>query len=318
MSDSRPVYSPPAILTALLCLCGSFLADAAGDSPPQQLDLEIAAPDGRSIPMRLFAPAKGCGDCTLVIFSHGAFSTYDRYDRLLLAWADAGFVVVAPLHVDSEKHPDPESYEPDAALPTRVEDYLQLRDHFTKGARRQVLDVSFSGEVIAAGHSFGALIAQIAGGANPPAISAQAVADLAAQQPRAIVAISPPPPVSGYVESEHWAQIAVPMLVVTGTADVIPQFVPDWRQHLASYQAAPDSRSYALVFDDADHYFNGAFGRLSVEGEATSDMIAQLNKSIVGFMHGVQGAVPPLELPGWQTLPDTVRALANGESVSNE
>lgn len=304
-----------AVLLWVACFSTSV---AASDDAVQQHDLEIAADNGRVVQTRLFAPENGCDECALVIFSHGAFSTYDRYDRLLVAWARAGFVVAAPLHVDSEAHPHREDYAPDAALPTRVEDYLVVRDALMQPGRLQAINARLSGEVIAAGHSFGALIAQIAGGANPPMVASGTLDALAGRPPVAVVAISPPPAMDGYIELSHWAQIGVPMLVVTGTADVIPDFVDDWRQHLFSYEAASAELTYALVFDDADHYFNGAFGRLTPEGEHMDGVISGLNKSIVGFIHAVQDDVSPADSAWWRALPDTVLPLADGEVIGDE
>ena len=304
-----------AVLVWVACFSISV---AANDDAAQQRDMEIAADNGRVVQMRLFAPADGCENCALVIFSHGAFSTYDRYDRLLLAWASAGFVVAAPLHVDSEAHPRREEYAPDAALPMRVEDYLVVLDALTQPARLQAINASLSGEVIAAGHSFGALIAQIAGGANPPSVASETLDALAGRPPAAVVAISPPPAMDGYIELSHWAQIKMPMLVVTGTADLIPGFVTDWRQHLLSYKAASTEQAYALIFADVDHYFNGAFGRPTPEGERMASVIGDLNRSVVGFIHAVQDDVSPADSAWWQTLPDTVRTLANGEMIGDE
>ena len=307
------------IFRAVLIWVACFsISVAANDGAPQQHDMEIAADDGRVVQTRLFAPANGCDVCALVIFSHGAFSTNGRYDRLLLAWARAGFVVAAPLHVDSEAHPDREDYAPDAALPTRVEDYRAVRDALTQAGRLQAISASLSGEVIAAGHSFGALIAQIAGGANPPSLARETLDALADRPPAAVVAISPPPAMDGYIELSHWAQITVPMLVVTGTADLIPGFVTDWRQHLLSYEAASTEQAYALIFAEVDHYFNGAFGRPTPEGERMASVIGDLNRSVVGFIHAVQDDVSPADSARWQALPDTVRTLANGQMIGDE
>ncbi|MEQ8514670.1 MAG: alpha/beta hydrolase [Chromatocurvus sp.] len=314
----RLPVSSRVLIAALIGLAWLSPTVAVSGAAVQQRDLEIAADNGRVVPTRVFAPTNGCDDCALVIFSHGAFSTYDRYDALLLPWTEAGFVVAAPLHVDSEAHPNRDDYPQDAALPTRVDDYLALRDRLTEPARLQSMGVSLSGEVIAAGHSFGALIAQIAGGANPPTVSGEVLAALAAQAPGAVVAISPPPAMKGYIDSSHWSQIGVPMLVVTGTTDVIPNFVSDWRDHLLSYEAASDDRAYALVFDGADHYFNGAFGRPTPQGERMEAVIGSLNQSIIAFIHAVEADASPVETPAWRALPDSVRQLSEGGMIVDE
>lgn len=299
-----------------------FLLGAAGanesDTAVQELDLNMLAGNDRNIPVRIFAPAGGCDPCTLVVFSHGAYSTYDRYDRLLHGWARAGFVIAAPLHVDSELHPDRDQYAQEAALGTRVEDYLSVRNALIDVRRIRALDVVLSGHVVAAGHSFGALIAQLAGGANPPTVSAAQLAELAETPPMAIIALSPPPAMPGYIEESHWARVSMPMLVVTGTSDVIPNFVTDWRQHLDSFKAAPDENAYALIFDGADHYFNGAFGRPTLEGERMAPIVSQLNQGVVDFIDAVQTGLSPPQTAWWQALPASVRTLENGDVVLDE
>jgi len=76
-----------------------------------------------------------------------------------------------------------------------------------------------------------------------------------------VIASSPPGPIPQLFSEDRWSDIAVPMLVVIGTADVLPGFIDDWRLHLRSFEMATRGPAYALVFDNQDHYFGGAFGR---------------------------------------------------------
>lgn len=208
---------------------------------------EVTAPDGRIVPFRLIEP-KGCSNCPLVIFSHGAFSTYNRYNSLLLPLAQAGYRIAAPNHVDSEAHPNRDAFNQSDAMGKRIEDYSLIASE---------LDAD---EVIAVGHSFGGLIAQIAGGAELSGPAA-ALKIGPAQRPLAVVAISPPGPMPGMMEPLGWSKVERPQLVVTGTEDILPGFVDDWRAHLVSFDAASHSETYSLVYSGMDHYLNGAYGR---------------------------------------------------------
>ncbi len=221
--------------------------------------MSIDAPDGRPIPLRVLTPEL-CNDCPLMIFSHGAFSTYDRYEQLLVPLAEAGYKVVAPNHVDSEEHPNREDYGQNDAMGKRVEDYAAIAAHFD------------AEQTIAIGHSFGGLIAQLAGGAE---LSGPAAALKIAEEyrPDAVVAISPPGPMPGVMEAEGWAKIEVPQLIVTGTTDILPGFVDDWRDRLVSYEASLIPETYALIYDDMDHYFDGAYGR--EEAAASNEKLAR-------------------------------------------
>ena len=73
---------------------------------PAVLDLvdhsrKIELPSGRRVPRPvttdLFYPPSGDGPWPLVVFGHGFASTPAVYRRLLRAWADAGYLVAAPV-----------------------------------------------------------------------------------------------------------------------------------------------------------------------------------------------------------------------------
>lgn len=238
-----------------LLLRGLPLADRLQLSPqPYRVtdqEKRVTAPDGRVIPFRLLEP-EGCSECTTMIFSHGAFSTYDRYDALLIPLAQAGFRIVAPNHIDSEEHPERDAYDQAASMQKRIEDYA-------------VLAAAFPAErTLAIGHSYGALIAQIAAGAQLDGMKDAPVPG-AGQPPDAVIAVSPPGPVPGSISAAGWRQIGRPMLVVTGTTDILPGFIDDWRLHLVSYEASSHPHTYALVYEGMNHYMNGAYGRLTEE-----------------------------------------------------
>ena len=72
------------------------------------------------------------------------------------------------------------------------------------------------------------------------------------------------------------------MIVVTGTEDVLPLIATKWEDHLASFETAPANHSLALIFDGADHYFNGAFGRID-DRRANQPQIAALNDAVLAF-----------------------------------
>ena len=277
-----------------ILIASSFAAAAQADAQDVAVrHVAIETADGRTSPVRVFSPAAGCAACPLIVFSHGAFSSPDRYDVLLNAWAGAGYVVAAPLHADSEIHPYQDHYRREDRLPMRLDD-------FEAAAALDGLDgVALSGDIIAAGHSFGALVAQIAGGARLD--GAHKDLHIALETPPlAVIAISPPGPVEDYVSPQGWRRIDAPMLVVTGTADVVPRFAPTWRAHLASYDAAPAGLAYALVYNDMDHYFNGAFGRPGETDDAARAATDHLNDAIIQFADHFRQSADPA--PGWDAL----------------
>lgn len=252
----------------------------------------LVASSGRQVSVRVLRPAV-CNACGLIVFSHGANASPGRYDVLLRAWATGGWVVAAPLHVDSEEHPERSKYPQNDSLGLRLEDYDLIVSRYSgKDSASPLPGVGFSGEVIAAGHSYGALIAQIAGGARLDAGFAPLVTR--SPLPLAVVAISPPGPIPNYVSSAGWSKVSVPQLVVSGTTDVVPGMAPEWSLHMVSYSAAPTGKAYALVFESMDHYFNGAYGRLKPTDAAAEQAVAQLNAEVLRFAKAIRDQDPDM------------------------
>ena len=256
----------------------------------------LMADDGRSVAVTVHAPARGCRNCTLVIFSHGARATPQRYGALLDAWAARGLVVAAPLHTDSEEYPEPGRY-PDSTA-TRLSDWRAVDAGIAGKLPR---GVSLSGRVIAAGHSYGALIAEIVGGAQTEGAAPRRGWRL----PAAVIALSPPGARAGFVTAQGFAAIARPTLVVSGTTDVLPGFIDRWEQHLDSYRALRPGLGYALVFAGMDHYFNGAFGRPRPEGSLAAPQVARLNTIVIDFIRGAQARRLPTR-PQWTGQSDAM------------
>ena len=83
-----------------LALASLALAQHAFAAPSAKVPLQVSP--GRATTLAIWEPAQARG---VVLFSSGHGAWPERYERLLQSWADAGFVVLAPLHVDSLKYP---------------------------------------------------------------------------------------------------------------------------------------------------------------------------------------------------------------------
>lgn len=198
--------------------------------------------------------------------------------------------MAAPLHVDSEEYPARDRFDRRQRRIARFEDYAAVDAALRPGRRGIDLPVGLSDSVVAAGHSNGALIAQVAAGARL-ALAAGAEPVRCWRHPAAVVALSPPPPMPDLIDASGWSDVDVPSLCVTGTADVMPGFVSDWREHCRSYEAAMRAPAYALIFRGMDHYFNGAFGRLADSVDPAS--VAALQEHCAAFVQGVLANRPP-------------------------
>ena len=200
-----------------------------------------------------------------ILFSHGAQSSPRYYDGLILPGQRAGYEIYAPLHVDSKEHPDTAQYKGFATWRARIEDMRALAAYVK------------AHEYIAAGHSFGALVALTLGGAS--AIPPEGITgELRDPRVRAAVAFSPPAPIPKLIEANGYATLAVPALIQTGDRDLPPGSTgaDAWHLHLAAYDAAaPGGSRYALVLQGVDHYFGGLICSKDYPGPDQSEQLKQ-------------------------------------------
>jgi predicted dienelactone hydrolase len=259
MITRRELLVGGALGTAALALPSFAWAEAT--VAVEIVDLAVGQ---RRTKMAVWRPAKPRG---VALFSHGHGSWPERYDQLARALVADGFVVLAPTHVDSMHHPDRASFTLQQSFPERLADMGAARGHAT---------ARFAGlPVVAVGHSFGTLTALCLGGAlagmgpfRDPAV-------------KAVLGFSTPGKIPGLIGPAAYATVQVPMMIVTGTADVVPGFVTDPADHLFPAETVP-SASYALVVQGADHGLvaGDAFARaatparLFVEGYGLNDGVA--------------------------------------------
>lgn len=234
--------------------------------------LTLHTPDGRAIAVsEWWAVGRTKG---IILFSHGAASSPRFYEAILSAWAAAGYHVLAPLHVDSQEHPDTARYQGLASWKARLEDMRALSAHIGKRPW------------IAAGHSYGGLVALTLGGAT--AIPPQGMTGpLSGPHVKAVIALSPPAPIPVLVTAQGYAGLAVPALIQTGTTDIVPGItdVDGWKGHLVPFDAAPaGGNRYALVLEGVDHYFGGAICRYDRPGPKQSERLADANRVTTQFL----------------------------------
>ena len=227
----------------------SLIGVAAAAPPPAQGGM-LRLGDGRQVPVRRWQPpGKPRG---FIPFSHGANSSGAKYDRLCGALAAAGFCVCAPTHADSPDHPGGGKIPREQGIPLRLAD---MRGLIAEG-------VAAGLPVIAAGHSYGALIAQMLGGAGGAPEAAV----------EAVIAWSPPGPLTPAIiaglsgplppafTADLWKTMARPMFVETGTADMLPIMAPTWDVHRVSHDVAPGP-GVLFVGEGVDHYFGNIICR---------------------------------------------------------
>ncbi|MBN9464376.1 alpha/beta hydrolase [Brevundimonas sp.] len=219
--------------------------------------LSIPAPDGRAVLLDVWTAPDERG---VVVFSHGFGGAPEAYGRLLTAWARQGFTVIAPLHVDSQKHPNRDATGQVAFL-TRLEDL---------GVARAEAARTHPGKpLIVAGHSFGSLMSLIEGGA---VTIAGPMGDPAV---KGVIAFSSAGNIPNVVTPETYSTLAGPLLVITGDRDLVPGFADDWRDHRIPFDASPAGDKTLLIFAGADHQLPGTAdgARFDEIVQATEDFL---------------------------------------------
>lgn len=219
--------------TLLLAPGASLLA-----APTVTVPLQVSAE--RATTMDIWEPAKVRG---VVLFSSGHGAWPERYDRLLQTWSDAGFVVLAPLHVDSMKYPERDRFTLQQSLGERFADMKAASSYAA---------AHWPGVPVAAGgHSLGTLISTVLGGA---------LANLGPLRDPSVVAVvgfSSPGRIPGLIGPDSYASLAVPLLLVTGDKDVVPGFVSNPADHLYPVETAAAGDKIAVVLPGGDHNLIG-------------------------------------------------------------
>jgi pimeloyl-ACP methyl ester carboxylesterase len=274
------------LLVGAGALVASARLGAMGTRPVAERQFTLTGPGGREIRVSEWKP-RGQAKA-LVLFSHGAASSPRFYEAIFGPWLAAGFHILAPLHVDSIEHPRTKDFPGLASWKARLEDMRLLSAHVGKRPW------------IAAGHSYGGLVALTMGGAAaiPPEGWSGPLRDA---NVRAVVAFSPPAPIPVLCTAEGYGKVAVPALVQTGTADLLPGMTGEgWRGHLVPYEAAaPGGNRYGLVLEGVDHYFGGAICRYDLPGPKQLDRLADATRISTLFVdaygRGDKGAVRRLD-----------------------
>ncbi len=211
-------------------------APAPRPIPAAPTQVELSAPDGRKIDVTVWQAPDERG---VIVFSHGYSGAPAAYERLLARWVEHGFTIVAPLHVDSLRHPDRARYDAPLAFSTRIADLAAARG-FIRATRP-------GKPIVAAGHSFGSLMSYIQAGALTVA-GPQRDPEI-----RAVIALSSAGDLPGVVLPGAYAALDVPLLSITGDMDLVPGFVSDWRAHRTAFDGSPRGDKTLIVFEGGDH-----------------------------------------------------------------
>jgi dienelactone hydrolase len=280
MKVSRRVLLGSAALGAGLPAAAAAIVARAGATFGA---LQLTHPDGRKTSYRFAAPGRG-GVWGVVLFSHGANSSNADYDRLWQPWAARGYLVIGPNHIDTGPPASQPKIGRSELWRARVADTslpLDQRAPFEAVAKGVGARIDWRG-VCAAGHSFGAVVAQALAGARLLDPGDQEPFHGAVQEVCACMTFSPPGPLAGFIPADAWAGVTAPSLLQTGDADVLPGFVDDWRLRLTGFAGAPDR--WTIVGRGVNHYFGGLICRRTPEAGALTPALDETAALSGGFL----------------------------------
>lgn len=268
--DRRTLIGGVAGAAALLAGGPLFAQDAIASD---DVALAVGARETRLFRVRPSAP-RG-----VVLFSTGHGSWPEKYALLARHLAEQGWVVLSPLHVDSMRHPDRAKFTMQASFGERIADM---------GAAAAVAAKDYPGlPVIAVGHSFGTLTSLCMGGAL------SYIAPFRVPAVKAVLGFSTPGKIPGLIQPSAYASLAVPAMIVTGTADTVPGFVADPADHLFVGQTAGQA-AYTLIERDGGH-------ELVADSVAMARALPAVDLFIAG--HGQGDTAAAAKLKTW-TAPD--------------
>ncbi len=252
----------------LLTSCASQPAKEIDQGSVAHTVITVETSTGRTVPVRAIYPTDSEPDPVgVILFSHGAFSDYDMYDRVTDAWAESGFLILAIRHIDSPKNPLNKSYTQDQQWKLRLEDMRTITyklENIIAKISKLTRKVNTE-QLVMSGHSYGAITAMAVAGAVTTDMNTKNKIRVANPGVKAVIAMSPPGLIPGYIEKNSFDQMTTPLLLQTGTADILENFIPEWEMHKAAYELSPAGEKWLTVGTDVDHYFGGLTGRFNLE-----------------------------------------------------
>jgi predicted dienelactone hydrolase len=235
---------------------------------------------GRDIECRVYFSEAGTV-LPLIVFSHGFGADRTAFEVIARHWAEHGYVVVLPSHLDGfgksagkslPQQPGAAS-KPLAAKRSLVE---LISDPAKTEARVQdVLFIMENSEQISAkipalagrldtkrigvsGHSFGAYTASLLGGVTVD-MGGQKARSFRDARVRCILPISAQGTGQQGLTESSWSQLKIPMMTITGSRDQgAGGQGPDWKKLPFNYSPAGDK--YLVYIEGANHVSFGGYG----------------------------------------------------------
>lgn len=244
-----------------------------------EFDLDLTRKDGSKLPLTIRFPKQPEIEhhtpLPLVIFSHGAGGSSDAFPSLTEHLATHGYVVILPTHRDSIKlrrqagenirdlsNP---SYVIKGVKPfERVEDCTLILDSLAtieaSMATKMSLPEGFKPDRLIdrekmgiAGHSAGAMTAQLSIGAKARSLDSLEPRSYAEPRFKSAVLISGQGTKTRMFTEQSWSEIDRPMLVITGSLDTVESTRDTPQSRREPFEFAKPGEKYLVYIEGATH-----------------------------------------------------------------
>jgi len=249
----------------------------------------LAVPvENREMSLRIVYPDQG-GPYPIIVFSHGTFSSSDKYNLVVEFWAERGYVVILPNHLDANYGIIPSRTEDMIRIiHTRISDMSFILDNLDaiEGQNPGLKGKLNRNQIIAAGHSIGTQVVLVNTGQRIRNPTNNYVTESSEDRFMAAVMLSDPGKMS-MMPDDTWKGGSAPTFLSTGSEDY--GLMGDGRRE-AEYQneilTLPDESTgdkYLLLIERGDHYFGGLIHR-DVDKAPDYDGLAIFNAASLAFM----------------------------------
>ena len=249
----------------------------------------LAVPiENREMSLRIVYPDQG-GPYPIIVFSHGTFSSSDKYNLVVEFWAERGYVVILPNHLDANYGIIPSKTEDMIRIiHTRISDMSFILDNLDaiEGQNPGLKGKLNRNQIIAAGHSIGTQVVLVNTGQRIRNPTNNYVTESSEDRFIAAVMLSDPGKMA-MMPDDTWKGGSAPTFLSTGSEDY--GLMGDGRRE-AEYQneilTLPDESTgdkYLLLIERGDHYFGGLIHR-DVDKAPDYDGLAIFNAASLAFM----------------------------------
>ena len=249
----------------------------------------LAVPvENREMSLRIVYPDQS-GPYPIIVLSHGTFSSSDKYNLVVEFWAERGYVVILPNHLDANYGIIPSKTEDMIRIiHTRISDMSFILDNLdaSEGQNPGLKGKLNRHQIIAAGHSIGTQVVLVNTGQRIRNPTNNYVTESSEDRFMAAVMLSDPGKMA-MMPDDTWKGGSAPTFLSTGSEDY--GLMGDGRRE-AEYQneilTLPDESTgdkYLLLIERGDHYFGGLIHR-DVDKAPDYDGLAIFNAASLAFM----------------------------------